>query len=332
MKTLLWDRHQALGAKLVDFAGWEMPIQYKGILQEHDAVRQKAGVFDVSHMARVTVKGKEAALFLDWISTNKLKGVGKATYTCLCDSTGGVVDDTILYQESEESFFLVLNASRRRADLAHLKRESAAFDVEIIENFQTEGILALQGPEASNFMPSVKPMTFIRENDVILAGTGYTGSGGIEIFAPHEKILEIWDKLIAAGVEPIGLGARDTLRLEKGYALYGHELSLEIAPLESVSAWTVDMKKEFLGKSGVKGLGRRPYGIKMLEGSIPREGYRVFLNEQEIGKVTSGGFSPSLKIPIALILSEQSLSLNEKVNVEIRGKMIPGQVTALPFV
>ena len=336
MRTFLYERHVALGAKLVDFAGWEMPIHYQGILQEHQAVRERVGLFDVSHMARVSIVGKEALPFVDWLSTNRLKGVGRATYTCLCNADGGTVDDTLVYHESDTSFFLVLNASRRKADLAHLRRESAPFDVQIIENFHHEGILALQGPLASQYYPEMKPMTFRREGELIISETGYTGSGGVELFGPQEQISALWDHFIAKGVEPIGLGARDTLRLEKGYALYGHELSLEIAPLESVSKWTVCLDKEFLGKKGAAGLGRSAYGIKMEEGAIPREGYRVYSGETEesflLGRVTSGGFSPSLKIPIALILSEQSLSPNERVYVEIRGKNVPGRVSPLPFI
>lgn len=330
-KSPLHERHIALGAKMVDFAGWEMPLQYKGILQEHASVRQKAGLFDVSHMGRVAVTGKEAYLFLDFLSTNQLRGAGKATYTCWCNEAGGTVDDLLVYCENETSFFVVLNASRKEADLDHMRRIASRFEVKIDPVFEHEGILAYQGPEAKLFAPHLKPMHFERQGDLIVAATGYTGSGGVEVFGSHKAIVELWDRLIAQGVEPIGLGARDTLRLEKGYALYGHELSETISPLESVSAWTVAEGKSFLGKSGVKGRGRKAYGVKMEGREIPREGYQVLKEGKLIGQVTSGGFSPSLKIPIALILSDEPMKMGEAVAILIRDKPCPGRIVPIPF-
>jgi aminomethyltransferase len=331
MKSPLYERHVALGAKMVDFAGWQMPLQYKGILQEHLAVRNKGGLFDVSHMGRVAVSGKEAFPFLDYLSTNSLRGAGKATYTCWCDEAGGTVDDLLVYCENPTSYFVVLNASRKEADLAHMRRSAAQFDVVIDPVFENEGILAYQGPEAVAFAPHLKPMQFERRGDLIVAATGYTGSGGVEIFGPKSAIVSLWDELIAKGVEPIGLGARDTLRLEKGYALYGHELSETISPLESVSAWTVAGNKSFLGQSGVKGKGRKAYGVKMEGREIPREGYEVYKGDRLIGRVTSGGFSPSLKIPIALILSDEPLEFGEAVAIIIRDKRCSGRIVPIPF-
>lgn len=331
MKGPLYDRHVELGAKIVDFAGWQMPLHYTGVLEEHQAVRQKAGLFDVSHMGRVEVKGKDALLFLDYLSTNTLRGEGIATYTCWCDGKGGTVDDLLVYHESPTSLFLVLNASRKEADLAHMRTLAGGFEVMINPVYEKEGILAYQGPDAVSYAPHLKPMRFERRGDLIIAATGYTGSGGVEIFGPKAAIVKIWDELIAEGVKPIGLAARDTLRLEKGYALYGHELSESIAPKESVSAWTVSSDKDFFGKEHSQGLGRHAYGVKMEDRQIPREGYLVLKEGREIGFVTSGGFSPSLKIPIALILSRETLSQGESITIIIRDKPCRGVVSPLPF-
>lgn len=334
MRTALWENHVALGAKMVDFAGYEMPIQYKGIVHEHLTVRNKVGVFDVSHMGRVIIRGEEAGKFIEWLSTNSMKGPGRAVYTCFCDAKGGTVDDAIVYQEDENSFFTILNASRKQDDLNHIREHAVRFNVKIEECFHDEGILALQGPEASKHLSTSlsKPMRFEKQGDLIISTTGYTGSGGYEIFGPTDSIGKLWDRLIAEGVEPIGLGARDTLRLEKGYALYGHELSLDISPLESVSAWTVHREKDFLGKEGVHGKGRFAHGLILADSPIPREGFKVFADDEEVGFVTSGGFSPSLKIPIALILCQRQMASGMPLAVEIRGKRFLGTVTSLPFI
>ncbi|MCB1113894.1 MAG: glycine cleavage system aminomethyltransferase GcvT [Chlamydiia bacterium] len=331
MKSPLHTRHLNLGAKMVDFAGWQMPLSYTGVVDEHLAVREAAGLFDVSHMGRVVIEGKDALPFLDYLSTNKIRGNGIATYTCWCNEAGGVVDDLIVYRESPTNFFVILNASRKEADLQHMRAQAQRFDVKITPVFQDEGILAYQGPSARSYAGALKPMRFENRGNLIVAATGYTGSGGVEIFGPKEAIVKIWDELIEQGVKPVGLGARDTLRLGKGYALYGHELSETISPLESVSAWTVSLEKEFLGKAGIKGKGRRAYGLKMEEGGIPREGYVVLKNNREIGFVTSGGFSPSLKIPIALILSNEPLDQGESIEIIIRDKPRKGVIAPLPF-
>lgn len=332
MKTALWDRHVALGAKMVNFAGWEMPLQYKGVLHEHKQVREQAGLFDVSHMARVAVKGPQALSFFEWIATNTLRGPHTATYTCFCNAEGGTVDDALVYRESDTSLFVIFNASRREADLKHFYEQAKPFDIQIEECFHNEGILALQGPHSPL---TQAPMTFERRGDLIVAGTGYTGSGGVEIFGPNHAIIALWDELIASGIEPIGLAARDTLRLEKGYALYGHELSETISPTESVSAWTVKNPRPFLGKSHLKH-DRHAYGVKITDSPIPREGCPVFAGPDKIGLVTSGGFSPTLKCPLALILTTVPLTIpltpGDPVTLEIRGRQVPGTIASLPFV
>ena len=353
MRTGLYEKHLALGAKMVDFAGWEMPIQYKGIIHEHLAVREKVGIFDVSHMGRVLVKGPEAEKLLDYLSTNKI--VGKkdltATYTVWCKESGGAIDDLIVYKQAHDSFFVVFNASNRLNDLQHLQQIGAEYDVKIQDCFEG-GILAVQGPKATPVIlgmfkeaQNIKPMRFLPVNfhgeEIILAGTGYTGAGGFEFYASMPAIVQLWDQILDQGqeygIEPVGLGARDTLRLEMGFALYGHELSEEIAPTESVSRWTVKWDKgDFLGRTALENLEHNPHkrsqcGIVLKERGIAREGCPVFKDGKPIGEVTSGTMSPSLKKAIAIILVEGKLQEGENIEVKIRDKHCLAEVVKLPF-
>ncbi len=340
MRTALFDRHVLLGAKIVDFAGWEMPLQYTGILQESRNVRHKAGIFDVSHMGRIKISGQESEKFLDYLSTNQIAGKknGSATYTVWCRADGTSIDDLIVYKIDQEHFFVICNASNRQKDYSHLLQESAPFDVVIEDCFEGEGIIAIQGPAAlplvEKVIPEVgglKPMRFLSLDNLIVAGTGYTGEKGCEIYAPQEKIVELWDAFIGLGITPAGLGARDALRLEKGYALYGHELSDSIAPTESVAAWTVKFDKSFLGKDALLALKnpRSEWGI-VLE-AIARADHEVYDQGAKIGTVTSGTFSPTLEKGIAIILADKPLKLNSEVTVLIRNKQIPAKVVPLPF-
>lgn len=353
-QTALHDSHLALGAKMVDFGGWSMPVQYKGILQEHQAVRSHVGLFDVSHMGRIAVEGLGAEALLDYLSTNTIYGKknGTATYTVWCDEAGHAIDDLIVYKESPTKFFVVANASNREKDLDHLLRYSVPRDVIINEKYDEEGILALQGPNAlpliQSLFPEAKdlqPMHFIaveREGvSIIISHTGYTGEKGVEIFAPNKTIVALWRKLLEAGkpfgIEPVGLGARDTLRLEMGYALYGHELSEAIAPVESVSHWTLkEGKGDFVGKKALEqliasGKKRSQYGV-ILEGKgIPREGYPVMQKGKQIGTITSGTFSPSLQKGIGIVFVEKNLKDGDSVEIAIRQSGHPAKVTNLPF-
>lgn len=349
MKTPLYDEHVQLGAKLVDFAGYEMPIQYRGIVQEHLTVREKVGIFDVSHMGRIEIKGVDAERFVDYLATNRIAGksIGSATYAVLCNETGGCVDDVIFYRIQPETFFLVANASNCQKDLEHIQKMSSGFQVEIQEHFKTEGILALQGPNAlpllSKIFPKaaeMKPMRVMEEEfqdeSIFIASTGYTGEKGVEFLVPHSVLKSLWNTLLrkgeAFGIAPIGLGARDTLRLEMGFALYGHELSDTIAPTESVSGWTVKLNKEqFVGKDSLIKLEdpRAEFGISFEGPGVPREGYLVFQEDKQIGVVTSGTFSPSLKKGIALVLGEKGISGD--VEIQIRKHRAKGKVVPLPF-
>lgn len=275
MKTGLYARHVALGAKIVEFAGWQMPLQYQGILAEHHAVRQAVGLFDVSHMGRIKVSGPDAERLLEYVSTNRISGkpAGSATYTVWCYPHGGSVDDVIVFKVDDAHFFVIVNAANRDKDLIHLitQSELQRCDVKIEERFSGAGILALQGPAAepllARFIPQVttlKAMHFLSLSDReehYVSRTGYTGAGGFEIYASETRILEWWDKFLDKGKEyhlqPAGLGARDTLRLEMGFALYGHELSDTISPIESVSSWTVKWNKpDFLGKEALGSIER----------------------------------------------------------------------------
>lgn len=354
MRTVLYDRHLALGAKMISFAGWEMPIHYQGVLAEHQVVRQSVGLFDVSHMGRIHVSGVDAERLLDWLSTNRIKGksAGSASYTVWSHVHGGSIDDVIIYKGDDTHFFIIVNASNRDKDLNHLKEQALLeeCDVEIQDAFHQTGILSLQGPLAFPLLVSLVPevqslksMHFLSlDQELTISRTGYTGAGGFELYGSSEKIVEWWDRLMDKGkeygIQPIGLGARDTLRLEMGFALYGHELSDTIAPTESVSAWTVKWDKpRFLGLEALKKLERSPtkrwaYGVRLLEKGIARQGYQVLQNDQVIGEVTSGSFSPTLNEGIALILVQNPLQIGDQVILQIRQNFCRAQVVELPFV
>lgn len=353
-QTALYNAHVALGAKLVDFGGWQMPLQYNGILHEHQTVRERVGIFDVSHMGRISIGGLGAEALLDYLSTNTIIGRkdGTATYTVWCSETGGTVDDLIVYRESPTEFFVVVNASNRQKDLDHLLHYSAPRDVIINDHFEEEGILAVQGPDAFPLVASLfpeasglKPMHFITvERDgvsFVISATGYTGEKGVEIYAPHSVIVNLWKQFLEKGkkweIEPIGLGARDTLRLEMGYALYGHELSDTITPIESVSHWTIkDGGRDFVGKKALDALAgsgkkRSQFGVVLEGKGVPREGYDVLQNGRRIGTVTSGTFSPSLQRGIAIVLVERNLKEGDSVEIAIRQVNCPAKVADLPF-
>lgn len=355
MKTALYERHVALGAKIISFVGWEMPIQYKGILAEHQAVRETIGLFDVSHMGRIHIQGPDAEKLLDFLSTNRIKGKvsGSATYTVWCDLQGKSVDDTIVYKIDDSHFFMIANASNRDKDLIHLKTQAQLqnADVKIDDMFNQSGILALQGPASFSLLASLvpeivslQPMRFLSLDNgtFFISRTGYTGSGGFELYGSADKIVEWWDCLMEKGkeykIQPIGLGARDTLRLEMGFALYGHELSDTIAPSESVSAWTIKWDKaSFFGKEALEKLEnqatkRSPYGIRLLDKGIARQGCSVLKDGLIIGEVTSGSFSPTLGESIGLILVQTPLDVGENIQIQIRQNLCHAQVVELPFV
>lgn len=347
MKTVLYDKHVAAGAKIVDFGGWQMPLQYRGIVHEHNAVRNSVGIFDVSHMGRVVIEGPDSEKLLDYLSTNKIVGKkdGTAVYTVWCREDGSAVDDLLVYRINQDSFFVIVNASNRQKDFEHLQKHADGYDVVIKNHFDDESILAVQGPKAESLVAeifpdasSLKPMTFCfgeyLEQKVIVSRTGYTGSGGFEIYGPHDVLVALWDVFIERGAEPIGLGARDTLRLEMGFALYGHELSDKITPLESIASWAVKLNKEqFLGKDALvaKVVQRHQYGVVLSGRGIAREGYKVFKDGKEIGIVTSGTFGPSLNKAVAIVLVDGDFVPGDELQIAVRNSLVDARVEKLPF-
>ncbi len=347
--TPLKSEHEALGAKMVDFAGWFMPIQYEGLTPEHVAVRTGVGIFDVSHMGEIMVSGPNALATLQWTTTNdvaKLKK-GEAHYSLFPNENGGIVDDLIIYcLEPNNKYLLCVNASNSDKDFAFLQKNNKGA---VLENQSNKwGQLAVQGPKALKTVKdvlgedfsAVSYFTFKESHGCYVARTGYTGEDGVEIFVPWDKTVELWRKFINAGAKPIGLAARDTLRTEMKYSLYGHEIDDETNPYEAGLGWVVKPQaKDFIGKAKIlaqkeKGLKRKLIGFKLLERGIPRQGYGLFsFDSREIGRVTSGTMSPTLNefIGIGYVDSEFSAE-GAEINVDIRGRKIKAKVVKTPFV
>lgn len=354
MRTALYHRHCQLNAKIIDFGGWEMPLQYKSALIEHRAVREAVGIFDVSHMGRIIVQGNDAEKLLDYLSTNKILGKSDftATYTIWCFPSGGCLDDLIVYRYNSQKFFVVVNAGNRQKDLLHLQKYAENYHVDIIDCYDDGGILAIQGLNALPLMVQIfpevqkmRPMHFLETswNDeaIIISMTGYTGAGGYEIYAGNHAIQQLWDHFLSAGspfgIEPAGLAARDILRLEMGYALYGHEIDETIAPTESVAAWAVKTDKpDFVGKHSLlelEGISskRIEQGIILMQPGVLREGYPIFKDGLQVGRITSGGFSPTLQKSIAIALLDEKYPVGQQLEVAIRQKLCIAEITALPF-
>ena len=349
-------KHLDLNAKMADFGGWMMPIEYPGagVLAEHAAVRERVGIFDVSHLGKASVRGVGALQFLNKCLTNDLTKIhdGSAQYTLLCTPQGGVVDDLIAYRNSETDFFLVPNASNT-SDVVSVLQQQAPAGVTVTNLHNEYAVLAVQGPlapkvlEALGINTDIDYMAFSHVNiagaDVILCRTGYTGELGYELLPQTKDAVAVWDALVQA-IAPLeglicGLGARDTLRTEMGYPLHGHELSLEISPVEASASWAVGWKKEeFLGsevlieqKSGA--VQRKSVAIKSLDRGIPRAGMNVKNSQGEVvGVITSGTFSPTLKHGIALALVSKEISVGDQLVVDVRGRESQSEVVKLPFV
>jgi len=356
-RTPLFKAYQNLGAKTIDFGGWDLPVQFSSIKEEHEAVRTKAGLFDVSHMGEVVVIGQDAEAYLQKMLTNDVSklNVGQAQYTAMCYEDGGTVDDLLVYKRDQADFLLVVNAANIEKDVAWLVEHS--YGEVVIQNISDEvAQLAIQGPIAENVLQkltetNLQEIRFFRfKDDVDLAGinalvsrTGYTGEDGFEIYCDSANALTLWDKILEAGenegLVPCGLGARDTLRFEARLALYGQELTKDITPLEAGIGFAVklDKKEEFIGKSALlvqkeKGLTRKLVGIEMIDKGIPRHGYEVYSGEVKIGEVTSGTQSPTLGINIGLALLDRKYTqLGTEVEVQIRKKRLKAKVVATPF-
>ncbi|NLC69793.1 MAG: glycine cleavage system aminomethyltransferase GcvT [Desulfuromonadaceae bacterium] len=358
-KTALHGIHRSLGAKMVPFAGWEMPVNYPtGVIEEHLAVRRNAGLFDVSHMGQVRVGGKEALSFIQYLTTNDaaLLTPGQVQYTIICYPNGGTVDDTTLYRLGEEEYLFCVNASRCDEDFAWMKTIAAERGFNIrLENLSDDyGLLALQGPAAAAILAKItgaglaalSSFHFIEGETAgvkaLISRTGYTGEDGFELYLPASETATVWSALLDAGKEngllPVGLGARDTLRLEKKYALYGHELGPDITPLEAGLGWVVRLEKaDFNGKAALEeikrnGIPRQLVCLKMEEAGIPREKYLVYDGDRPIGTVTSGTLSPSLRQGIAIALvAAGAWKPGRRLQIEIHGRKRSAVIVKPPF-
>ncbi len=351
-KTCLHDRHVALGALMSPFGGFDMPIQYKGITEEHNAVRHEVGVFDVSHMGEVRVKGTDAYKFVSHIFVNDVTGApdGQIFYGMMCYDNGGTVDDLLVYKVNDDEYFLVINASNIAKDVEWIKSHAEGYDVEIEDQSPYYGEVAIQGPKAEETMEKVLGIpvqdiafynfkTFqLDGEEVIISRTGYTGEDGFEVYGSHDFTRRVWDKLMEAGVQPCGLGCRDTLRFEVGLPLYGDELSADITPLEASLSMFVKLDKpEFIGKEALalqkaEGVKRRIVGIELEGNAIPRHGYPVEIEGRQVGEITTGYRSISTGKSVAMAMIEKPYDkLGTKVEVRIRKKTFPGTVVKKRF-
>lgn len=358
-RTPLFEVYEKSGGKVIDFGGWALPVQFSGIIDEHEAVREEAGLFDVSHMGEVLVEGKDAESYLNYLVTNDVTkiSINQAQYTAMCYPDGGTVDDLLIYKLADEKYLLVINASNIEKDYNWMKQHvKGEMTLQNISNDTAQ--LAIQGPKAERILQKITEIDLSEIGsfkfaqhvnlsgitDVLVSRTGYTGEDGFELYLAADKVAELWEKLLEVGKEdglkPCGLGARDTLRLEARLALYGQELSSEISPLEAGIGFVVKTNKEsnFIAKDVLAaqreaGVSRKIVGIEVTGRGIPRHGYKVFSEEgEEIGFVTSGTQSPTLKKSIGLaMISAKQAELGTPLKVEIRNKQVDAVVVKAPF-
>ncbi len=354
LKTPLFDAHVALGGKIVPFAGYELPVQYKdGALKEYTAVRDgKAGIFDITHMGQVRVEGKDALAFLQYVTTNDVSKLvdGQVQYSALLNEQGTFIDDITTYKISDEAYYLCVNAANRHKDVAHLQEEAARFDVSVTDESDDTTLLALQGAKAQAALQTITDLDLegisyyrfargkIGSDQGLISRTGYTGEDGFEIYIPNHIAVEVWDALLAQGAVPVGLAARDMLRTEMGYALYGHEISDAVTPVEAKLMWITKLDKgDFIGKAAVEarkaeGAQKRLIALKLTGRGIPREHYPVFVDGELSGEVTSGMHSPLAGAGVALAYVKPEHVTDGNLTVEIRGKQIEAERTTTPFV
>ncbi|MCX6352332.1 MAG: glycine cleavage system aminomethyltransferase GcvT [Bacteroidetes bacterium] len=356
-RTSLYQQHLNLGAKMVPFAGYEMPVSYTGIVDEHNAVRNSVGVFDVSHMGEFIIEGKDALALIQYVTSNDASKLfpGRVQYSCMPNENGGIVDDLLVYQMSENKYFLVVNASNIEKDWNWIKSHSAKFDCEMQNLSDDMSLIAVQGPKAKDVLQNLTKAdlsvieyyhfvvdTFAGVADVIISATGYTGAGGFEIYCKNENAPHIWDAIFEAGkpydIKPAGLGCRDTLRLEMGFCLYGNDINDTTSPLEAGLGWITKFSKDFVSKNifeGQKanGLQRKLVGIEVLEKAIPRQHYEILdMDENVIGEVTSGTMSPSMNKPLAMGYVDLAHSkIGTPLKVRIRNKDANAIVVKIPF-
>jgi aminomethyltransferase len=356
-ETALTETHKALGAKMVPFAGYTMPVSYEGVNAEHQTVREGVGVFDVSHMGEFLIEGPNALELIQKVTSNDASKLeeGRAQYSCLPNETGGIVDDLIVYRVKPETFLLVVNASNIDKDWAHISRFNESIGAEMRNISDAYSLLAIQGPKASEAM---QPLTsvdlrsipfyhfvvgdFAGIPHVIISATGYTGSGGFEIYCKNEEVQQVWDRVLEAGggfgIKPIGLAARDTLRLEMGYCLYGNDISDTTSPLEAGLGWITKFTKDFVNRDALAaqkeaGVERKLVGFELDQKGIPRQGYPILdADGNPIGEVTSGTMSPSLGKGIGLgYVTVSHASPGTTVYIQIRKNHLPATVVKTPF-
>lgn len=358
MKTIaLSETHISLGAKMVSFAGYNMPVSYEGVNIEHETVRKAVGVFDVSHMGEFLIEGPKALDLIQKVTSNDASKlvIGKAQYSCFPNETGGIVDDLIVYKIKEETYLLVVNASNIEKDWNHISKYNEAIGATMRDLSDEYSLLAIQGPKAVDAMQSLSSVNlsdikfynfvvgdFAGIEHVIISATGYTGSGGFEIYCKNSEVKQVWDKVLEAGanfgIKPIGLAARDTLRLEMGYCLYGNDIDDTTSPLEAGLGWVTKFTKDFvnseaLAKEKEEGVKRKLVAFQIEEKGIPRSGY-VILNEEGdvIGKVTSGTMSPSLSKGIGLgYVTKENSKIDSNIYIQIRKNQVPATIVKLPF-
>jgi len=351
-KTPHHDKHVEAGARIVDFGGWDMPLHYGSQKEEHHAVRDHAGMFDVSHMTIVDLKGERARDFLRHLVANdvaRLKDYGKALYTCMLNEDGGVIDDLIVYYLADDDYRIVVNAATREKDLAWIRKQAEAFDVKVAERAEL-AMLAVQGPKARELAAPVipadhrdaalalQPFFGMEAGDWFVARTGYTGEDGWEIVMPPSEAHTVWDRLLAAGVAPCGLGARDTLRLEAAMNLYGSDMDETISPLEAGLNWTVAWEpadRDFIGRAAIEKQRentdrRRFVGLLLEDKGVLRNHQRVVIDGVGEGEITSGGFSPTIGRSIAL--ARVPAGNYDRAHVEVRGKLLNVRIVKTPFV
>lgn len=354
--TALTNTHIELGAKMVPFAGFNMPVQYEGVKAEHETVRQGVGVFDVSHMGEFLISGEKALELIQRVSSNdasKLE-IGKAQYSCLPNDKGGIVDDLIIYQIKEEQYLLVVNASNIEKDWNWISSHNT-MGAEMRNLSDDYSLLAIQGPKAAEAMQSLtsidlagipfynfKVGPFAGIEHVIISATGYTGSGGFEIYCKNDEVQKIWDAVFEAGkdwgIKPIGLAARDTLRLEMGYCLYGNDINDTTSPLEAGLGWVTKFTKDFVNSENLKsqkeeGVKRKLVGFELVDRGVPRNGYTINdANGEKIGEVTSGTMAPSLNKAIGLgYVTVENSTVDSEIFIEVRNKQLKAIVKKAPF-
>ncbi|WP_116769787.1 glycine cleavage system aminomethyltransferase GcvT [Maribacter litoralis] len=355
--TALTTTHESLGAKMVPFAGYNMPVSYEGVNAEHETVRNGVGVFDVSHMGEFLISGPNALNLIQKVTSNDASKltIGRAQYSCLPNENGGIVDDLIVYKIKEEQYLLVVNASNIEKDWNHISSYNTDFNADMRNISEGYSLLAIQGPKAVEAMQSLTSVNlaeikfyqfevadFAGIENVIISATGYTGSGGFEIYCKNEEVKQIWDKVFEAGadfgIKPIGLAARDTLRLEMGYCLYGNDINDSTSPIEAGLGWITKFTKDFVNSEALQkekqhGPERKLVAFELDERGIPRQGYDIVDgNGKTIGEVTSGTMSPSMGTGIGLgYVPTIFTDIGSKINIQIRKKAIPATIVKLPF-